>query len=409
MATDPNTGFTYAPGQEPIGTVGEDEDMEGQLVSDEPMPPSKAPPYDSIDIALDGWTYRLWREWLGKDDADQRKNSDLFLDILTQYDPSATALLEVSKSHESSEDPYSWVFRFGLYGDPGKVTEAVEKIDGSLLKIAQNWKVIPGSAKAIVTRIDEGGDELIELPRDMIAADLSTTVYRLLDLVQTGGVKAEPTTESSVSELRQISSPDSAEYCSRHQKTGEEHSQEEVDEDIWNTKGEERDIESQIAKLEEELQAWTPGYQAVPKALKSAPIEEPMIEEPPVDFGHIKEEANTYAEEMSKLIETLIKLTEDPTATPEAVEKSSKVAKDRVKDIVGWAEKTVKKIEDDEGMDAEVDEVMDSLQKILEHGSRIQMLLIGTEEGAKQTAETPLAEPVEPTLEPLEGAEEPVL
>lgn len=399
MATDPNQpmDYTYAPGQEPIGT-----EMPAKEPVQEPQPPSQSAPYDSIDVALDGWTYRMWREWLGKDDMEQRKNSDLILDIFQQYDPSATALLEVSDAHAGEEDPYSWVFRFGLYGDPGNVTEAIEKIDGTLLKMTNNWKVIPGRAQAIVTRQD-GTEEIEELPRDMIAADLPTTMYRLLDLVQTGGVRAHPTTESSSSKLRQISSPDSAEYCSRHKKTGAEHTDEEREEDVWNTKDEEGDIEGQIAKLEEELQAWTPGYQSVPKALKDAPMTEPVEMEPPIDFGRIQEEASTYAEEMGNLIETLIKVTNDTTSTPEAVEQASKVAEDRVKAIVKWAEKAVKKIEDDEGMDTEVDEVMDSLQKILEHGSRIQMLLIGTKEGAKATAETPLPEPVEPALEPLEA------
>jgi hypothetical protein len=351
----------------------------------------------------------------------------------------------VAQSHPDSPDPYSWVFRFGLYGDPGKVTEAIEKIDGQLLSMASNWKVVPGTAKAIVTRTD-GSEEAVELPSDMMSSDLSTTAYRLLDLVQTGGVKGDPTTESSTSELRQITSPDSEEYCSRHKKVGAEHTDEEVEDDLLNAKGEQEthmgvypaspynqvrhpgrqedcpicmgdersegalneeegvtseDLERQIEELSRQLgKPWTPGYQAVPKALKEG---EPNIVEPeaPTDWGRIKKDTDTYGSEMVSLIETLTKIGEDPTVTPEAIEKSSKVAQDRVKDIVDWASDVADKVSEEDVLDVQEEAVMDGLQKIIEHGNRIEMLLIGTNEEAKQTAESPLPEPELPEPESL--------
>jgi hypothetical protein len=159
------------------------------------------------------------------------------------------------------------------------------------------------------------------------------------------------------------------------------------------------DLEEQIELLSQQLgKPWTPGYQAVPKALKSEPLGEP---EAPTDWGRIKKDTNTYGKEMVGLIETLGKIGEDPTVTPEAIEKSSKVAQDRVKDIVDWASDVADKVSEEDVLDVQEEAVMDGLQKIIEHGNRIEMLLIGTNEEAKQTAESPLPEPELPEPESL--------
>jgi hypothetical protein len=281
----------------------------------EPSEPATQPtvsaPYDTIDVALDGWTYRLWRQWLGQDEQEQRKNVDLLTDIFQQYDPSATSLLEVSKSQPDSPDPYSWVFRFGLFGDPAKVTEAIENIDSQLLKIAENFKVIAGTAKALVTRMD-GTQEAVELPKDLVASDIATTMYRLLDLVQTGGVKESPETESRASELRQITSPASGEYCTIHGKTGEEHTDEEREADIWGTKGEEE-------------KAWTPDYQYIPKAL--------------AEEGRW----NEWADEVKEAISGIDKVAEDvkmlrttKTSTPEQTINTLNAVKELVETTRSW-------------------------------------------------------------------------
>jgi hypothetical protein len=450
-----------------------------------PQQPETPAPYDTIEVALDGWTYRLWRQWLGEDEQEQRKNVDLLTDILQRYDPSATSLLEGSKSQPDSPDPYSWVFRFGLYGDPAKVTEAIENLDSQFLKITQKFKVIPGTAKALVTRMD-GTEEAVELPKDMVSADIATTTYRLLDLVQTGGrVKSSPETESRTSELRQITSPASGEYCTAHGKTGEEHTDEEREQDILGVKGEEgaqciecgapmnpvqsmlssssgkcadciqkahnravgkgeeepcqkhnkewkdhsfdeamEDMTREVDTLYEE-QAWLPGYQAVPKALKEGkptdhlpkdtkglpytddlptsettefdkmgrPIipyteQEPTPEpEPQPNWGRWRKDVDTYNTEMSNLIDTVLQIGDDPTGTPEAIEKTTKVAGDRMKEIVDWATELLEKVTEamktslDTGQDSEY--IIDNLQNIIDYGNRFHMLLIQNEEKAK--------------------------
>jgi len=227
--------------EDPMSAAGRDieKPTEGLIVPDEEpteepaTQPTSPAPYDTIDVALDGWEYRLFTEWLGKDEMEQKKNVDIFLDILHKYDPSATANVEKSKKHPGS----SWVFRFGLYGDPGDVTEAIENTDSQLLSMASNWEVQPGTAKALVKRMD-GIEEAVELPKDMVSRDIATTMYRLLDLVQTGDGKLSPDTESRTSELRQMTSPASGEYCTEHGKTGEEHTDEEREADILGAKGE---------------------------------------------------------------------------------------------------------------------------------------------------------------------------
>jgi hypothetical protein len=314
---------------------------------------------------------------------EQKKNADLFLDILKKYDPSASSSVEKSKTHPGS----SWVFRFGLFGDPGKVTEAIESIDNQLLSIAEVWETQPGTAKALVTNMDNQ-EEAYELPKDLISKDIATTMYRLLDLVQTGGVKGSPTTESKTSELRQITSPDSAEFCSNHNKTGAEHTDEEREEDILGAKGEEGKLEEEIKKLEEELQAWTPGYQAVPKALKGEP--EPLPEtEPQPQWGKLRRDVDTYSTEMSNLIDTVTSIGDDPTGTPEAIEKTAKVAEDRMGQIVDWAVDLLEKTTEETwiaDVDQDAEAVMAGLQKIIDFGNRFQMLLIQSQEKAKTMA-----------------------
>jgi hypothetical protein len=352
----------------------------------EPQEPEVSAPYDSIDVALDGWEYRLFTEWMGKDEMEQKKNADLFLNILQEYDPSATANVEKSTKHPGS----SWVFRFGLFGDPANVTEAIEKVDNQLLGIAQTWETEPGTAKALVTKTD-GTEEAYELPRDLISKDTATTLYRLIDLVQTGGVKGSPETESKTSELRQITSPASGEYCTRHSKTGEEHTDEEREDDILGAKGEEVGMEEEIKKLEDELQAWTPGYQAIPKAQmeneqEPLPMPEP---EPQPQWNKWRRDVETYQQEMSNLIDTVLNIGKDPMGTPEAIEKTSKVAEDRMEQIVDWAVDLLEK-STEEAWTADVDQdaeaVMAGLQKIIDYGNRFQMLLIEAQEKAKSMA-----------------------
>jgi uncharacterized protein (UPF0335 family) len=206
------------------GIIGPDEEP----IEEPATEPTVTAPYDTIDVALDGWEYRSWRQWLGKDDAEQKKKADLALDLMRQYDPSASASLEKSEKNPD----YSWVFRFGLYGDPGKVTEAIENLDEQLVGILGNWEVEMGTAKALVKRMD-GTKEAIEVPKDMMSKDIATTMMRLLEMVQEGGTKMPSDATSKTSELRQIVSPESGEYCSRHKKTGAEHTDEEREEDIW--------------------------------------------------------------------------------------------------------------------------------------------------------------------------------
>ncbi len=221
--------------EDPLSPAGRDieKPTEGLVEPDEepteePTETTTVAPYDTIDVALDGWEYRSWRQWLGEDDTEQKKKADLALDLMRQYDPSASAILEKSKEHPD----YSWVFRFGLYGDPGKVTEAIENLDEQLVGILGNWEVQAGTAKALVKRMD-GTEEAVEVPRDMMSKDLATTMMRLLEMVQEGGAKMPSDSTSKTSELRQIVSPESGEYCSRHKKTGAEHTDEEREEDIW--------------------------------------------------------------------------------------------------------------------------------------------------------------------------------
>jgi len=142
------------------GIIGPDEEP----IEEPATEPTVTAPYDTIDVALDGWEYRSWRQWLGKDDAEQKKKADLALDLMRQYDPSASASLEKSEKNPD----YSWVFRFGLYGDPGKVTEAIENLDEQLVGILGNWEVEMGTAKALVKRMD-GTEEAIEVPKDMMS------------------------------------------------------------------------------------------------------------------------------------------------------------------------------------------------------------------------------------------------
>lgn len=354
MANDPNqpnAQFGYTPDQAPIEEP--EEDVEGMI--DETVGEIK--PWSEVELALDGWQYRVWDKWLG----NEEKTADLLLNQLQQFDPTATMMKEQSKTHPESPDTV-YVYRFSLFGNPDGVLDAVTDIQESFLAL-ENYKVIAGAASAIITYAD-GSNELLEVPTKG-GTDIDEALRYVLDAFNKSlGSKGE--------------------------------------------EGESEDIERQIAELQNEMgqKPWTPSYQSVPKALHDtpAPMEGPIEElEPVPEFGRIREKSRTYAEEMANLIETLIKVTNDPTTTPEAVEQASKVAEDRVDDIVKWAEEQVKKLED--GIDPEADEVLDSLQKILEHGSRIQMLLIGTKEGAKKTGETPLPEPVEPAVEPLESPE----
>jgi len=116
--------------------------------------------------------------------------------------------------------------------------------------------------------------------------------------------------------------------------------------------------------------------------------QEPMPEpEPQPDWGRWKKDVDTYSTEMSNLIDTVLKIGDDPTGTPEAIEKTGKVAADRMKEIVDWAtellEKVTKQMETslDAGPDPEY--IIDSLQNMIDYGNRFHMLLIQSQEKAK--------------------------
>lgn len=223
-------------------------------------------PYENTEIALDGWEYHVARQWLGDPDFAAKK-AELLQEVLRQYDPSASATLaDRSEEYKDSADPYTWIFRFGLYGDPEKVTKAIETIDDMFFDAAGTWEVKPGTAKAVVKRMDGTADN-IQLPSDLLSRDIANSLYRLIELVQEAntGIQADTDIEGTTSRLRQTVGPsESQEPCKRHGKPGSEHTPEERDEDIWHTKGEQ----------------WHPdlSYRESPWGVESTKLEECLSE-----------------------------------------------------------------------------------------------------------------------------------
>ena len=79
--------------------------------------------WSTMDIALDGWEYRIWEKWIGSD----VKTAKLLLDNLQQWSPEATMSFERSKTMPDSPDIVV-VYRFSLYGAPDDVMEAITSI-----------------------------------------------------------------------------------------------------------------------------------------------------------------------------------------------------------------------------------------------------------------------------------------
>lgn len=400
------TAFTYAPDAKPIEASDAEtpeEDID-ELVGE-------IKPWSEVEVSLDGWQYRVWDKWLNGD----RDTAEILLDVIHQYDPTATLTEEHSKTHPESPDTV-YVYRFSLYGSPDGVMDAITDIEAVFLEL-ENYKVISGDASAIV-KYPDGKEELVEVPTKG-GTDIDDALdYVVQEFNKSLGSKGEqeevfgrerkegvtcstchhtfPTSEAYSRHLNEAGwcVMKTCPYCSFEYSAIEDINEHmKIEHPYYNTPS------STEGFFREEEDTWTPGYQAVPKALKGEPsMSVPEVQSPP-DWGKIKKDVDTYGEEMAKLVETLVKIGDDPTGTPEAIGKSAKVAEDRIKDIVDWASDMTDKVNEQEELGGDTDYVTDGLQKILEHGSRLEMLLINTNEGAKQIEKSPLPEP-EPIVEP---------
>jgi rubrerythrin len=131
-------------------------------------------PWSSMDIALEGWSYRIWDKWINKDE----KVANVLLDVLRQYDPTATMTVEKSQTVPDSPDNV-YVYRFSLYGSPDGLMEAITAIEETFIGATENYKVIAGQPKVILTYAD-GHDELAEVP-STAGADIDEALRLAID------------------------------------------------------------------------------------------------------------------------------------------------------------------------------------------------------------------------------------
>jgi hypothetical protein len=410
----------------PAQPVPEPDDPEGAVVETV----GDVSPWKTIDIALDGWEYHIWDKWLGND----AKKADLLLDVLHQYDPTATMTIEKSKSVPGSADDVV-VFRFSLFGDPDGVSEAITAIQNQFFAAAENYKVYAGRAYVVVTYAD-GSDEIADIPTkegtdidDALRMSIDATYKQLGSKgeeeelfgrkpkepwpyahecpygcgwkytsetspydFQTHLIEAhpnEPATQEFLKKpkAKRPTEPDATqpvaqptipkgvapsepipestwgnvqEICENHGTDFASHTTEELDED-W-TEGGFREEE------EDYKPAWTPDYQAVPKAMMEAP-----------DLASLEADILAYEEELSSLIDKVLDITAR-TPDPDAIKEVSDIAERRVKEIVKWAtdasQDVMQKMEGIPVTDPETQDVLQALQDVIEHGTKIRMLLV---------------------------------
>lgn len=143
--------YGYSPQPEP--TEPPEEDVETLI--DETV--GEIAPWQEIEIVLEGWEYRVWDKWLNGD----AHTAELLLDVLRQYDPTATMAPEKSKTEPQSPDTV-YAYHFTLYGSPDGVMDAVTAINAAFLAL-ENYKVVAGKAYVLVTFVN-GKQGIIETP-----------------------------------------------------------------------------------------------------------------------------------------------------------------------------------------------------------------------------------------------------
>jgi ribosomal protein S27AE len=159
----PNCGARIGGGDEPESDTDIAKDVVGDIKS-----------WTTIDIALDGWEYRVWQEWIKND----IKTAKLLLDILQQFDPQATMSPERSESKPDSPDAV-FAYRFSLYGDPDGIMEAATTILETFIGATENYKVKAGTSKAYISYNDGTTDEYRDKPSE--GTDVDEALRLILD------------------------------------------------------------------------------------------------------------------------------------------------------------------------------------------------------------------------------------